>query len=105
MEKHADFVSSGAKAIAKVCATFEPVCPYYYSLIVLDYDMPCMNGPTTAKLINELYDVARSDDGQYFVRPNIVCYSANCNKETLGQCIASGMTAQYNKPFLIEELE
>ena len=105
VEKYADFASSSAKAIAMVCATFEPDCPFYYSLIVMDYDMPCMNGPTTAKFVNELYDVASSDDGKYFVKPNIVCYTANCSEETLGKCLDSGMSAQFNKPFLIVELE
>jgi CheY-like chemotaxis protein len=64
-----------------------------------------MNGPTTTKFINELYNTSRTDDGQCFIKPNIVCYTANSNKETLGKALASGMTAQYNKPFLIEELK
>jgi CheY-like chemotaxis protein len=63
IEKMADFALSGLSAIAKVCETFEPDCAYTYSLIVMDYDMPLLNGPATALFINNLYNAIKPESG------------------------------------------
>jgi CheY-like chemotaxis protein len=88
---HVAFAGSGMAAIAKVCATFEKDCKYIYPLIVMDFDMPNMNGAQCAKLINTLYDTVHAEVGETFARPTIVCLTSNNTKETLNQSLAAGM--------------
>lgn len=80
--KHVDFAMTGVSALAKVCATIDMECPFTYALIVMDFDMPNMNGAQCAKMINMLYDTVKPALGQVFIRPNIICLTSNDSKET-----------------------
>lgn len=51
-----DFAFSGHEALQHVCATFNAHCEIIYVLILMDFDMPNLIGPETAKMINTLYD-------------------------------------------------
>ncbi len=69
----------------------------YYSLILMDIQMPVMNGYEAAKAIRAL------DDKQLSSIP-IVAMTANAFEEDKQQALESGMNAHVAKPFDINEL-
>ena len=88
-----DFVSGGLQAIQKILKTFEGDCNYFYTLVVLEYEMPRISGPDTAPLISGLFATVLPR-GRYFVpKPNLVSYTKNNTEETLQEVLQSGMTA------------
>jgi signal transduction histidine kinase/ActR/RegA family two-component response regulator len=68
----------------------------YYDLILMDIQMPEMDGLETTRQIQKLWEVDR--------RPAIVALSANAMKADRDRCLAAGMVDHIGKPIHPEEL-
>ena len=71
--------------------------PGYYDAVLMDIQMPVMNGYEAAKAIRAL-------DGAYYRTLPIVAMSANAYDEDVQNCLAAGMNAHLAKPFQPEAL-
>ena len=69
----------------------------YYDIVLMDIQMPVMNGYEAARAIRKL------DEGSRKSLP-IIAMSANAYDEDVQQCLAAGMNAHVAKPFDPEQL-
>lgn len=72
--------------------------PYYYALILMDIQMPVMDGHKATKAIRELED-------RELAGIPIIALSANAFAEDYKRSIEAGMDAHIPKPIRIEELQ
>lgn len=99
-----DYVDNGLSAIKLVQQTLENVrtgndaTTSYYSLILLDYSMPKIDGPTTASRIMELYKDEKSKNGVAPPLPHTVCLTAFTEKIFEQKARESGMQEFVSKP-------
>ena len=70
----------------------------YYDLILMDVQMPILNGYETTKKIRQMEDRKKAEIP-------ILAMTANAFKEDAKQCFAAGMNAHIAKPIDIEFLE
>jgi CheY-like chemotaxis protein len=92
--EHAD---DGDVAVEMVRAAFERGEPRYYDAVLMDIQMPVMNGYEAAKAIRALA-------GDYFRDLPIIAVSANAYDEDVRDCLDAGMDAHIAKPFNPEDL-
>jgi CheY-like chemotaxis protein len=85
-----DIVPNGKEAIAKYCST-------NYDLIILDIQMPVMDGYQAAKKIRELEDASA-------LHTPIIALTANAMKGDRELYISAGMDEYISKPFTYEIL-
>ena len=71
--------------------------PGYYQLVLMDVQMPVMNGYTAARAIRELEDPALASIP-------IIAMTANAFEEDRKEALASGMNGHIAKPIDIENL-
>ncbi|WP_310602535.1 response regulator [Anaerosporobacter sp.] len=71
--------------------------PNKYDIILMDVQMPIMDGLTATRLIKEL-------EGENASPVPIVALTANVFEEDINQCIAAGMVDHIGKPFNLDEL-
>jgi CheY-like chemotaxis protein/signal transduction histidine kinase len=90
----ADCVSDGSEVLPLI---FDR--PEYYDLILMDYDMPQMNGIETARALR----MRRRNSA--FKPLTICCLTAHATSEIREQCIAAGMDAVLVKPINMSILE
>ncbi|GAA5903955.1 uncharacterized protein JCM6883_002039 [Sporobolomyces salmoneus] len=76
---------------------FEKVQKKRYDLVLMDVNMPNMDGITSTKKIIELLPDRNS-------RPSIVCLTANAMSEDKARCLASGADSYVSKPVMVPEL-
>ena len=87
-----DCAENGKQAFEKYSAD-----PFSYDLILMDVQMPEMNGYETTRKIRALeFDRAREIP--------IIAMTANVFKQDIEQCIASGMNDHLGKPLDMEDL-
>lgn len=86
-----------AKDGGEAAALFQSRPPYYYDAVLMDIQMPVMNGLRATETIRKL---DREDAG----RIPIIAMTANTFKEDKEQAFAAGMNDFVPKPFEIEEL-
>ena len=79
---------NGAEGVLKVKEAAEG----YYSVVLMDIQMPVMNGYEAARAIREL-------PGAYSRKLPIIAMSANAYEEDVRDCLAAGMNAHVAKPF------
>ena len=84
----------GAEAVRKVAASEEG----YYSLILMDVQMPVMSGYEATKAIRKL---ERRDAGTI----PIVAMTANAFEDDRQEALRAGMNAHFSKPIDVKELE
>lgn len=72
--------------------------PQYYSLILMDIQMPVMDGHTATKAIRSLED-------KELAQIPIIALSANAFEEDYKRSIEAGMDAHIPKPIKLEELQ
>jgi CheY-like chemotaxis protein len=76
-----------------------PDTPYWhYSLILLDYSMPKMDGPTTSVKICDAYRKEIEEYGRDVQLPHIVCLTAFTEKIFEEKARESGMSEFVSKP-------
>ena len=89
MGYRADVTANGLEAVDAV--ERQP-----YDLVLMDVQMPEMDGLEATRLIVDRVDVAR--------RPRIVAMTANAMDGDREKCIAAGMQGYISKPIRIDEL-
>lgn len=72
--------------------------PSYYSLVLMDIQMPVMDGYTATREIRALQD-------EKLARIPIIALSANAFAEDYKRSIEAGMDAHVPKPIQMEELQ
>lgn len=77
----------------------------HYCLILLDYSMPKMDGPTTAHKIKELFETEMSASGYCPPKPHIVCLTAFTEKIFEQKARESGMNEFVSKPITNSKLK
>lgn len=90
----ADCVNDGSEVLPLI---FDR--PEYYDLILMDYDMPQMNGIETARALR----MRRRNSA--FKSLTICCLTAHATSDVREQCIAAGMDAVLVKPISMSVLE
>ena len=70
----------------------------FFSLVILDYQMPGMNG-------DQLTEILKTEKFVKLIgEPPIIGLSANNDEETIKKCISSGMDSFEPKPLKIDRL-
>jgi CheY-like chemotaxis protein len=90
----AECVSDGSEVLPRI---FDR--PEYYDLILMDYEMPQMNGIETARALR----MRRRNSA--FKPLTICCLTAHATSDVREECIAAGMDAVLVKPVNISVLE
>ncbi len=82
----------------QVCVNiFRESAPFYYSAILMDLQMPVMDGLRAARLI-------RSTDSDYARKIPIIALSANAFSEDVKASLDAGMDEHLSKPFDADKL-
>jgi PAS domain S-box-containing protein len=93
----ADLVGNGKEAVTRVREDD-------YNLILMDLEMPEMDGLTATQMINEEW--SRNNTGRpYHLRPWIVALTAYATEEDRERCREAGMNGYLTKPIRLPELE
>lgn len=98
MQGRCDYADNGQTAIELVSENIRmqkqhPELPYWtYNLILLDYSMPKLDGPSTSRMICQIY----RDAG--FEVPHIVCLTAFTEKIFEDKAREAGMSEFISKP-------
>ncbi len=69
----------------------------HYAAVLMDIQMPIMNGYETSRAIRQL-------DGEYFKKLPIIAISANAYDDDVKQCLEAGMNDHIAKPFNPDDL-
>ena len=93
--KNCKFVLDGEKAIEELRLSEINGIPDY-SLILMDMQMPVMDGIEATKIIKDNY----GDDS-----PKVCAVTANAFKEDLDKCFSAGMDDYLTKPLSLDELK
>ena len=88
-----DTAENGAEALEKVSTSK----PGTYDLVLMDVQMPIMNGYEATKRIRKLKDPA-------IANISILAMTANAFNEDRNKALESGMDGFLSKPIVIEEL-
>lgn len=105
-----DYVDNGLAAIELVresllrCRNTSQISGYF-TLILLDYSMPQINGPTTAQKILELYAEEHAISDYVPPLPHIVCLTAFTEKIFENKARDSGMNEFVSKPIKNSKLK
>ena len=75
----------------------ERVKENHYAAVLMDIQMPIMNGYETSRAIRQL-------DGEYFKKLPIIAISANAYDDDIKQCLEAGMNDHIAKPFNPDDL-
>jgi CheY-like chemotaxis protein len=73
--------------------------PHKLSVVLMDVEMPIMDGNTCARQIRAL-----QDEGEFIGHVPIIAVSANARREQIEQAKQAGMDDAISKPFRIPEL-
>lgn len=84
-----DLVNNGKEAVAAVAR-------HTYDLVLMDLQMPFLDGLTACRRIRELREVSK--------QPRIVALTANATEETKSECLQQGMNGYLTKPIQIPKL-
>mmetsp|Transcript_32898 Transcript_32898/g.57503 ORF Transcript_32898/g.57503 Transcript_32898/m.57503 type:complete len:108 (-) Transcript_32898:205-528(-) len=87
-------ISSGREAIKTIVHDKE-----VFDLMFLDYEMPDLNGPQTARLLYQMLNSGEVDE-----LPVIVAYTAYSSDRDMQECKASGMNEFLSKPCSVSEV-
>jgi CheY-like chemotaxis protein len=94
----ADLVSNGKEAVDRVRESD-------YNLILMDLEMPEMDGLTATQTINQAWSNSTPFDRPYHLRPWIVALTAYATEEDRERCREAGMNGYLTKPIRLPELE
>ena len=95
-----EFAYNGEQAVTKLKDALDDGDPNRYSLILMDCNMPFLDGYEATKRIRKLYlsiDIPRSK------QPKIVAITGHVENEYVQKAISSGMDKVYPKPLPIKE--
>ena len=103
-----DFADNGRAAVKLVQQSVERCRTQpgsHYSLILLDYSMPEMDGPTTAVEICKLFSEENKSNNTTPLQPYIVCLTAFTEIKYQEIAFKSGMSAFVTKPLGMPRLK
>lgn len=90
---HIDTAANGQEAVDRFTASPEG----FYNLILMDVQMPVMDGYSATRTIRAL---PRSDAGTVL----IIAMTANSFQEDVSKCLECGMNSHIGKPFVMEDI-
>ena len=93
-----DCAENGVQAVAKFCAS-----PDKYDLILMDVQMPEMDGYEATRNIRKFESKLKDEDGNPRKRIPIIAMTANVFNEDVEKCLAAGMNDHVGKPLDIDE--
>ena len=93
----ADEAADGVEAVEKFAASLKPDAPYRYDLILMDVQMPRMDGYQATKEI-------RAMEAPLGIRTPILAMTANAFAEDRQNSLNAGMDAHLSKPIEVEKL-
>ena len=85
-----DIANDGEQALKKVKQKYR-VKGETYKLILMDYSMPIMDGPTSARQIQEFLSTKLRKKQSGLQRPYICCFSAYMDSEYQKEALGAGM--------------
>ncbi|MEB3272407.1 MAG: response regulator, partial [Prochlorothrix sp.] len=94
----ADVVNNGREAL-------EAVRQEVYDVILMDLEMPEMDGLTATQAINQAWAVETNSCEAFHHRPWIIALTAYATEEDRKRCREAGMNGYLTKPIRIAELE
>ena len=94
----ADVAANGLEVLQRLQETA-------YDLILMDCQMPLLDGYGATQEIHRLYGSLEEGDRNRGLRPTIIAMTANAMKEEEERCYAVGMDAYLSKPVRKERLE
>ena len=95
-----EFAYNGEQAFNAVRKAMEEDNPYKYSLILMDCNMPFMDGYQATNKIRSLY---QSNDIAKELQPKIIAITGHVEDEYVQKAYKSGMDFVYPKPLPIQE--
>ena len=96
----ADVGLNGEQAVELVKAAIEQKAPLRYKVILMDCNMPFMDGYEATKVIRKLWSdagIARSD------QPPILAVTGHVEKEYVQRALDAGMDKVYSKPLQMKD--
>ena len=99
-EQYREFSYNGEQAVAAVREAMDDSDPYRYSLILMDCNMPFMDGYQATSKIRTLYsnmEIPRE------LQPKIIAITGHVENEYVQKAYKSGMDRVYPKPLPIQE--
>jgi CheY-like chemotaxis protein len=93
-----DLVNNGREAV-------EAVREKEYHLVLMDLEMPEMDGLTATQTIHQEWAAQSTNDPAYRLRPWIVALTAYATQEDRERCREVGMNGYLTKPIRLPELE
>lgn len=91
------FAYNGEQAVAQVKQAIDEGDPDRFGLILMDCNMPFMDGYTATKKIRKLYANIGAD------QPKIIAITGHVEPEYVQKALGSGMDKVYQKPLPLEE--
>ena len=95
-----EFAYNGEEALNKVKHAVQNNDPYKYAIIMMDCNMPFMDGYDATKNIKKMY---RSPDFDNSLEPQIFGVTGHVEKEYIIRALNNGMTKVFAKPLKMIE--
>ena len=95
-----EFAYNGQQALEKIKESVQNNDPHKYSLILMDCNMPFMDGYEATKKIRRLYNQRKMATEN---QPKIIAITGHIENEYVDRALASGMDKILQKPLHIRE--
>ena len=96
----AEFALNGEEALTRVQQAIYNNNPFKYSIILMDCNMPFMDGYTATKKIIQVFNQMEISKERH---PKIIGVTGHVEKEYVTRALESGMTKVFKKPLQLEE--